>query len=290
MVHTFTVGLFSQTVSVDAGKKQLSIDFRSRDEINENAMSDSLWMLRVSASFKRLYVGDFSFMDEKMDDEARAPTFVNDIPAILVKVTDDAYVFTGDGDVVRFKSEEPILSFSTIYGSFEYGGLFSFALTANHVLMLEHAWTKQCVWSAPRSVIDQKLVRRTSENGLTRWIRLMDVFQDTLENTQDWTRIVTTTLLSNNCWRIAEPDYVHPHLNMSVHDWHKASRYNPMADVLILQHLLRRTILGSNARRWLCRRNNAARTIQKAWRVSVSNPAFTVCNRRLMREFEDFCC
>lgn len=33
--------------------------------------------------------------------------------------------------------------------------------------------------------------------------------------------------------------------------------------------------------------NRAARTIQSAWRTSISNPAYTVCVSRLIREFED---
>lgn len=34
--------------------------------------------------------------------------------------------------------------------------------------------------------------------------------------------------------------------------------------------------------------NNAARTIQRRWRVAISCPEYTVCRTRLQREFDDF--
>jgi hypothetical protein len=58
----------------------------------------------------------------------------------------------------------------------------------------------------------------------------------------------------------------------------------------IMLHVVRRYLLGSAARAWVNRRDvrrRAASLIQSAWRDAITDPAYKVCRKRLIREFDE---
>ena len=52
-------------------------------------------------------------------------------------------------------------------------------------------------------------------------------------------------------------------------------------------HATSRRTVGASAIRELIRRDEAARCIQRAWRLSISSPDMRLCRRRLLREFTE---
>lgn len=198
--RTLHVGMIDKKVCIDNENHTFSIDIRSAKKIAENYMSECLWRVHYAASFERMYISGFDATEY--------------LQAVLFSVENDSYVFVGDHDVIKVRFAEQVTSFNTIhphYGRLGDCASFSFALTANSVILFRHdALLNVAVWSTSRAWVERVLDEWTDEEGIERWKYVYVVF---MHYRDQWTKLKHITLLRDQYFPVA-------HLDLSVRQWH----------------------------------------------------------------------
>jgi hypothetical protein len=208
------------------GVLRITVDYTNKSFSAEGDAFGS----EYTSGFVRVYDSHFVYITES--DDANNTIDIEDgetpvsVPALLIKTSDNTYVYAGDGNVVKFNMTEPILGFTCIpphsfsmpddeLSDDEFCEPFSFALTQRSVLMFGYSNGTR-IWSALRATVEDKLAHFTQDipvyyvdlDGLPRWDHLQDMF-----NHEDpmWTSLCVTTL-------VYDTHLDHPHLDLSVKD------------------------------------------------------------------------